>query len=130
MRAIALVALAGALVTAAGAVAARSTDTSAQAALSDVEMVRVCEAASNFADQRALTPEAAARNAPDSVYLTFAPEADASQRTVQCVVQGQKVVWHVAEAESPAGLLPQVAAERPAQVMTFAIKGETVQIGA
>ena len=129
MRAIVFVALAGALVTA-GAVTARAANpaTTETAALSDVDMVRVCEAASNFIEGRELAPEAAARNAPESVYLTFAPEADRSQRTVQCRVEGDQVAWHVADAESPNGLLPQLVAQRAGEVLSFSLQGETVQL--
>ena len=128
MRAIVFVALAGALVTA-GAVTARAANPITEtAALSDVDMVRVCEAASNFIEGRELTPEAAARNAPESVYLTFAADADKAQRTVQCRVEAGQVAWHVADAESPNGLLPQMVAGRAAEVLSFTLQGETVQL--
>ena len=129
MRAIIFVALAGALVTA-GAVTARADNPAAEtaAALSDVDMVRVCEAASNFVEGRQLTPEAAARNAPESVYLTFAADADKAQRTVQCRVEGDKVAWHVADAESPEGLLPQLVAQRAAEVLSFSLQAGAVQL--
>ena len=127
MRAIVFVALAGALVTA-GAVTARAADPAAETALSDVDMVRVCEAASNLVEGRELTPEAAARNAPESVYMTFAADASKAQRTVQCRIEGDTVAWHLADAESPDGLLPQLVAERAAEVLSFSLQGETVQL--
>ena len=129
MRAIVFVALAGALVTA-GAVTARAANPAVTetAALSDVDMVRVCEAASSFIEGRALDLEAVARNAPESVYLTFTKEADTSQRTVQCRVEGGQVAWHVADAESHDGLLPQLVAQRAGEVLSFSLQGDAVQL--
>ena len=125
MRALVLTALAGALVIG-GAVAARSTDSfaAADAGLKDVDLFNVCDAASTFAARGELALEAAERNAADSAYLTYG--AGAEKTTVQCVVDGDQVVWHVAEAEGPSGLLP--AAEQAAHVLSFRVTDAGVVI--
>ena len=133
MRTVVFLALAGALLGACneGADAEPTpprTLAVAQTGLSDTDMVRVCEAASEFVEKRELTVEASHRNALESVYLTLAPADDRTQWTVQCRVGDGQVVWHVAEAEGPNGLLPQVVADDTAEVLAFSLNSDTVRI--
>ena len=133
MRSVVFLALAGALLGACNEGAdvsptSERTPTAAQAALSDAEGVRVCEAASEYVEKRELTVEASHRNAPESVYLTLAPAADRTQWTVQCRVDEDQVAWQVAEAEGPDGLLPQVVADRTAAVLAFSLDRDAVRI--
>jgi hypothetical protein len=136
MRSILVIALAGGLLSACGEASSRAnaepaqtrTLASAEAALSDADMVRVCEAASEFVEKRELTVEASARNAPESVYLTLSPNPDRAQWTVQCRVEGEQLVWHVAEVEGPSGVLPQVVADRSAEVLGYSLNAGTVEI--
>lgn len=124
MRVIALVAVAGILVAAGGTIAARSAGDSA---LAEIDLFNVCDSATTVGLRAELPLDAAKRNAPDSVYMTYAG-ADASKTTVQCQFDGDQVIWHVVEAESPQGLIPQAAEALPATVLSFELTDEGVDL--
>ena len=125
MRVIALVAVAGILVAAAGTIAARSA--TSESALAEIDLFNVCDSATTYGLRAELPLDAAKRNASDSVYMTYAG-ADASKTTVQCQFEGEQVVWHVVEAESPKGLIPQAAEALPATVLSFKLTDAGVDI--
>ena len=124
MRAIALFAVAGLLVAAGGTIAARAAGDSA---LAEIDLFNVCDSATTIGLRAELPLDAAKRNAPNSVYMTYAG-ADASNTTVQCQFAGDQVVWHVVEAEAPQGLIPQAAEALPATVLSFKLTDAGVGI--